>query len=113
MARLYANENFPLPVLAELRHLGHDVLTVQETGKADRCWPDGEVLAFAAAERRAVVTFNRRHFVRLHANISNHAGIVACSVDPDFVGLANRIHSAIISAGDLSGRLFRVNRPVA
>ena len=35
MARLYANENFPFPVVEELRKLGHDVLTIQETGKAD------------------------------------------------------------------------------
>jgi len=31
MARLYSNENFPLLVLLELRRLGHDVLTIQET----------------------------------------------------------------------------------
>lgn len=36
MARLYANENFPLPVVTELRRLGHDVLTVRESGKAAR-----------------------------------------------------------------------------
>lgn len=34
MARLYSNENFPLPVVEELLRLGHDVLTLQETGKA-------------------------------------------------------------------------------
>jgi hypothetical protein len=34
MAKLYSNENFPLPVVEELRQLGHDVLTIQETGKA-------------------------------------------------------------------------------
>ena len=28
MARLYANGNFPLPVVEELRRVGHDVLTV-------------------------------------------------------------------------------------
>ncbi|WP_442484067.1 DUF5615 family PIN-like protein [Aeoliella sp. SH292] len=27
MARLYANENFPLPIVQRLRELGHDVLT--------------------------------------------------------------------------------------
>jgi Domain of unknown function (DUF5615) len=36
MARLYANENFPLLVVLELRRLGHDVVTVRETGKANR-----------------------------------------------------------------------------
>ena len=34
MARLYDNENFPFPVVEELRRLGHDVATVQETGRS-------------------------------------------------------------------------------
>lgn len=112
MGRFYANENFPLPVAEELRALGHDVLTVRETGKAGASWPDGEVLNFAVAERRAVLTFNRRHFVRLHAERPGHAGIVACSVDPNFTALAQRIHSMVLSHPDLAGRLLRVNRPV-
>lgn len=40
MARLYANENFPLPVVNELRRWGHDVLTIQETGRARQSVPD-------------------------------------------------------------------------
>jgi len=39
MARLYANENFPRATVESLRALGHDVLTVQETGKADQSVP--------------------------------------------------------------------------
>jgi hypothetical protein len=35
MARLYSNEHFPFPVVEELRRLGHDVLTIQETGQAN------------------------------------------------------------------------------
>ena len=66
MARLYANENFPLPVVEALRALGHDVLTVQESGEAEKALPDEEVLAFAVAQARAVLTLNRKHFVRLH-----------------------------------------------
>jgi len=31
MARLYANENFPLRVVHHLRGLGHDAITIQET----------------------------------------------------------------------------------
>ncbi|MCL4832054.1 MAG: hypothetical protein KJZ86_06420 [Caldilineaceae bacterium] len=31
MARFYANENFPFPVVEELRRLGHDVLTPMPT----------------------------------------------------------------------------------
>jgi hypothetical protein len=50
MFRLYANENFPLPVVAELRRLGHDVATMRETGNANRATPDAEVLEFAGSE---------------------------------------------------------------
>ncbi len=62
MARLYSNENFPLPVVDRLRALGHDVLTIQATGKADQALPDDKVLEFATAENRALLTLNRRHF---------------------------------------------------
>jgi hypothetical protein len=59
MARLYANENFPLPVVEELRKLEHDVLTIEETGKSDQSFPDEKVLEFATTEKRAVLTFIR------------------------------------------------------
>ncbi len=34
MARLYADEQFPRPVVERLQNLGHDVLTVQAAGNA-------------------------------------------------------------------------------
>ena len=40
MARLYADENVPVPVVRQLRELGHDVLTVVEDGKGNRRYPD-------------------------------------------------------------------------
>ncbi|MEI8372564.1 MAG: DUF5615 family PIN-like protein [Planctomycetota bacterium] len=84
MARLYSNENIPFPVVEELRNLGHDVLTVFETGKAGQSWPDESVLEFAMFEGRCVLTVNRRHFVRLHGLRPDHAGIIVCTFDPDF-----------------------------
>ena len=111
MARLYANENFPFPVVESLRHLGHDVLTVQETGKGEKSWPDAEVLKFATYEDRCVLTLNRKHFIRLHQEDSNHAGIIVCTFDPQFAALAQRIHQAIISQDALHGQLSRINRP--
>lgn len=111
MARLYSNENFPLPVVEKLRALGHDVLTIQETGKADQAQPDDTVLEFATAENRAVLTLNRRHFIRLHRESPQHAGIIVCTVDPDFAGQADRIHKAISAQSSLNGQLIRVNRP--
>lgn len=47
MARLFADENLPEPVVVELTRLGHDVLTVRAAGYAEQAWPDPEVLAFA------------------------------------------------------------------
>ena len=111
MARLYSNENFPLPVVEELLRLGHDVLTLQETGKAGQGVTDEAVLAFVCAEGRALVTLNRKHFIRLHRQQGNHSGIIVCTVDPDFVGLARRIHEAIEAQSQLAGQLIRINRP--
>ena len=111
MARLYSNENFPLPVVARLRALGHDVLTVQESGKADQALADDKVLEFAVAEGRAVLTINRRHFIRLHREQPHHAGIIVCTFDADFAGQAERIHQAVGAQSSLSGQLIRVNRP--
>lgn len=111
MAQLYSNENFPLPVVDELRRFGHDVMTIQEAGKAEKSTPDEEVLAFASVQGRAVLTLNRRHFIRLHREKSDHAGIIVCTFDPDFAAQARRIHAAIASERQLSGQLIRVNRP--
>jgi hypothetical protein len=111
MARLYANENFPLQVVQFLRDLGHDVITVAETGKANQSWPDEAVLEFAAQDDRALLTLNRKHFIRLHTSRNDHAGIIACTVDPDFAGQAARIHAEISSAKILNGKLLRINRP--
>jgi putative acetyltransferase len=45
LARLYADENFPLPAVEGLRRLGHDVLTSREAALAGLAIPDEEVLA--------------------------------------------------------------------
>jgi hypothetical protein len=74
MARLYANENFPLPAVEELRRLGHDVLTSYESGRAGQAVPDEDVLAFAVAEARILITLNRKHFVRLHQSVCGPYG---------------------------------------
>ena len=112
MARFYANENFPLQTVRELRRLGHDVLTSVEAGNANRAVPDDAVLSFAAENRRALLTQNRLHFLRLHQRSTiEHSGIVICTFDPDFRRLAQRIHEQISSTDRLAGSLWRVNRP--
>jgi len=54
--RILANENFPGPLIRELRRLGHDVLSVKETMRGAT---DLEVLARSRQEERLVVTFDK------------------------------------------------------
>src|SRR6266540_2933672 len=96
MAQLYANENFPLPVVEELRRLGHDVLTTYESGRAGIAVPDDEVLAFSVAEKRVLLTINRKHFIRLHRQQPDHTGIIVCTFDLFFEALAHSMHYAFV-----------------
>jgi hypothetical protein len=111
VARLFADENFPFPVVEALRRMGHDVVTVADAGKGGQALTDKAILQSAGADRRAVVTLNRRHFVRLHAVEPNHAGITVCSLDLDFDGQAARVDQAVATQESMAGRLIRVNRP--
>lgn len=111
MARFYADENFPLPVVEALRELGHDVLTVLEAGQAEQAVPDEEVLAFAARRARIVLTLNRKHFITLHHAYPDHAGVVVCTFDREFAGQAARIHGTVEAQRDVRRQLLRVNRP--
>jgi predicted nuclease of predicted toxin-antitoxin system len=87
MARLYADEQFPRVVVELLRPISHNILTVQEAGKDNQKIPDEEVLAFAISQNLAVLTLNRRHFIRLHSLQPYHAGIIVCKADDDWVHL--------------------------
>jgi predicted nuclease of predicted toxin-antitoxin system len=108
MALLYADENFSYRVVERLRILGHDVLTVQEVG--ERGGDDARVLTYATAVGRAVLTFDRRDFDRLHRASAAHAGIISCT--PDEAGaLAARIDQTIRAASSLAGKHLRVNKP--
>jgi predicted nuclease of predicted toxin-antitoxin system len=109
MARFYADENLDYPVTERLRALGHDVLTVQESG--EQGGDDARVLAYATAASRIVLTFDRRDFERLHRTNSGHAGIVSCTWDGDSDALAVRIDQAVAWGGSLAGQHIRVNRP--
>src|SRR6266581_707597 len=111
MMALYADENFPLRVVEELRRLGHDVLTALEDGKANQSITDSDLLARATETSRALLTLNRLDFKRLHRQMPDHAGIIICTEDPDRVGQAQRVSASIAGAGELSGRLLRVYRP--
>lgn len=112
MARLYADEDFPLPVVEELQRLGHDVLTVHDAGRGGQGIADATVLADACADQRAVLTHNHPDFQRLHRHGPGHFGIISCTQDPwGHLGLARRIHAAIQTHGNLINQFVRVVKP--
>ncbi|MBW4596927.1 MAG: DUF5615 family PIN-like protein [Brasilonema angustatum HA4187-MV1] len=113
MARFYADEQFPFPVVELLRSLGHDVLTVQEAGNADQGIPDEDVLAFAISQERSILTINRDDFIRLHRRDDNHFGIIVCTNNRNWEQFATRIHEAVTAEESLKAKLIRVVRPVS
>lgn len=77
--RLYLDEDAQRTTLVRaLRARQVDVLTANETNLVGV--PDAEQLAFAAAQSRAVFSFNRGDFVALHVlylqQHQHHAGII-------------------------------------
>src|SRR5580704_1285683 len=107
---LYADEDFSFPIVEELRRLGHDVVTAQEDGRTATADPD--ILARAYFLGRAVLTYNRRHFERLHRQGAAHSGILSATHDNDFTGLAARIHARLANL-TLGRWCLRVNRPAS
>ncbi len=110
MARLYANKNFPVEVVAHLRALGHDVLTTHEVGKSNQGIEDDAVLRFALETNRCAITINRKDFMRLHRAAADHSGIIVCTENRDYAGFAARIDEVIRQTGELHGQLLRVVR---
>jgi hypothetical protein len=110
MARLDADELFPRVVVEFLRLMIHNILTVQAAGKENPKNPGEKVLAFAVSENRAVLTLNRRYFIRLHSLQSDHAGIIVCKPDHDLAIMAANINEAISSLATLTNQLIRVYR---
>jgi Domain of unknown function (DUF5615) len=110
MVRLYSNENFALDFVEILRLMGHDVLTSYEAGQANQGIPDDAVLAFATAENRAVITFNRDDFVKLHRSGLNHGGIVVCKDNRDYAGQAQKLQDWLGLGEDLRNRCLRIKK---
>ncbi len=76
--KLYTDADITTELARVLRRLGYDAISAAEAGNAEAS--DAEQLAFAATERRALLTCNIRHFARLYETYWNegrdHSGIV-------------------------------------
>jgi hypothetical protein len=81
--KLLLDEMFSPLVAAELRARGHDAVAIKERDEWQSL-SDPEVIQFAGAEQRAVVTANLRDFRSLHVELvvqggEGHAGMVFVS----------------------------------
>ena len=95
MGRFYTDEDVPCGVVEVLRRLGHDVLTCEEAGRANRRVEDVAVLADAAAMSRILVTRSRDDFKKLHDEGRFHCGLVLCHFDPNPDRQARLIESQV------------------
>jgi predicted nuclease of predicted toxin-antitoxin system len=111
MASLYSNENLSIDLVERIREFGYDVLTSYQAGQANQGIPDDEVLAYATANQRSVITFNRDDFVALHRSSIDHAGVIVCKDDRDYLQQAQALHAFLATQTDsLQNRLVRVLR---
>ncbi len=108
--RLYSNENFPIAMVEHLRSLDCDVLTSYDADRANQGIPDDEVLRFATAQNRTVITFNRDDFVALHRGGEHHAGIIICKDDRDYLGQVTILYTYLQEVDSLDDRLIRIKK---
>jgi hypothetical protein len=59
-------------------------------GKDDRTQ-----LIYAVSQNRAIVTHNRKDFIRIHKVTPNHYGIIVCTQNPNNQKLAEKIDEKI------------------
>jgi predicted nuclease of predicted toxin-antitoxin system len=111
MAKLFGDENFSIRVMNKLSDLGHDTLTAREAGMANQKIADHDILKFASSDGRAVVTFDRRDYYRLHQENPTHAGVIVCTNNPDIEALSAQIDQEISMEGTLDNKFIRVYRP--
>ncbi len=108
-SRLVPDEMFSPALAATLRDLGHDVIAVAERSDL-RAMTDGELFAWAASERRWLLTENVRDFrpILLHAVVAG--SVQAGSVQAGSV-LAGSVLAGSVQAGSaVIGVLFTSSR---
>ena len=77
--KLFCDEDFYVGKFApDIRRLGYDVIDVLDVEMIGN--PDDTLLEYAINNKRAFLTFNRRHFVRIHKQYMDmskeHWGII-------------------------------------
>ena len=84
LIKLYLNEDVHIKLAKALRQRGFDVITTIEAGMVGS--PDEKQLAFATSQGRAILTFNRGDYAKLHKRYAErgweHYGIIVSEQYP-------------------------------
>jgi hypothetical protein len=105
--KLYLDENIQGSLPAQLRRHGIDVIATAAAGMLSKS--DDQQLAYAATQQRAILTFNVRHFERVHAEFlmagREHWGVLLSKEEPVGV-LVHRLLRLVntLSAQDLKNQ---------
>ena len=108
--KLLVDENLPVLTTELLRRAGHDVESVLEISPGVS---DAEALAYAVAERRIVVTFDKQDFGELiyrHRLPAPPGVLVFRLPDIPAEGLPYYVAGAIAARSDWPGSFWRINQ---
>ena len=107
--RLYFDEDVSVDIVRNLRQRGFDVLSTHEARRLQR--DDDAQLAFSVAERRALVTHNRRDFELRHERIlqegKTHYGIIITRRRPNNAAVVAKLLALLnsVSAEEMANQL--------
>lgn len=101
--QLLADENIPRPLLAPLRHAGHDVVHIAD---GHRGLPDIDVLALASDQNRVLMTEDKGFGELIFRHGLSVPGVIFIRMDPtDIPGKIKALADLIGREGDqLRGR---------
>jgi predicted nuclease of predicted toxin-antitoxin system len=108
MTLLLANEQVSFRLVDLLKDAELDILTINDLGKDDQRFPDEDVLTLAHLPGRAVITFDRRDYSKLHQQGIAHSGIILCKHNMPINLLAHEIMVLAQSGEDISNKVVRI-----
>jgi hypothetical protein len=109
MAKLIARDDFPLPVIEELRRFGHDVVTVPSGALRSAPLDPAAPLRSPDARRRIWLSLDPDQSASAHRAAPGHSGIVSVKPGKNYAGLAQRIHDALKAHARISRQLILVD----
>ena len=111
MTRLFADENIPPRIVQGLQNHGVDIITTTDAQLDNRKTSDPDILAYASGVGRAVITFDRGDYKKLHQQSNAHSGIILLKQNMPLPMLIEKVAALALSQADLSGKVHRVIQP--